>query len=239
MIPEALFVFFNLGLATAVWPFNWIYIFDIAFGWPHNNPHHNLAWNQFGWLRSLCLNVKIVKSILDERDELYDNIFPKFGPRGYLSYCSFQLLPYFLDLTLYKRLSPWDNLQVASFAVEEDDSARGVQESTDFRFDLVLHFISVVATDEERKATFHQGQLGLVSFEAEHVPVVDEVRDAAQALEVHAIMLPEGLIVDPFLHYSLDVRIVLGLPLVQKLFYFSLRPLEDLGPFGSEVFLRC
>ena len=43
-----------------------------------------------------------------------------------------------------------------------------------------------------RKIVFNQG---FVAIEAEHVPVVDEVRDAAQALEVHVLMLPEGFIV--------------------------------------------
>ena len=64
------------------------------------------------------------------------------------------------------------------------------------------------------------------------------MRDAAQALEIHALMLPEGLVVGPLLHYSLDVMIVLGLSLEQKLFDFPLRPLEDLRPLRSEEFLR-
>ena len=85
-----------------------------------------------------------------------------------------------------------------------------------------------VATDEERKAAFHQGRLGLVNVDVEDVPVVDEVLDAAQALKVHALMLPEELVVGPLLHDPLDVDVVLGLTLAQKLFDFPLRPLIDL-----------
>ena len=218
--------------------FNWVLVFHITASWPHNDSCHDPTWDLLTWPWRFCLDVKILKGILDQRYELYEDILIDLGLRGYFWDNPFQLFPYFPDLIDHQLLPPRYDFQVAPLAVEEDDSACRVQESAYFWLYVVLDLVLFFAINEQAHYAFHDGQLGLVGVEVENVPVFDEVRDAAQALKVHALMFPEWFVVGPFLHDSLDVGVVLGLPLVQKLLDFPLRPLEDLRPLRSEEFFR-
>ena len=243
LIPVTLFIVWNFDIfwVASEWfylLFHWVSVFHIAASWPHNDPRHDLTRDLLTCPWCFCLDVKIFKGIFDQGYELNEDILIDLGLRGYFWDNPLQLLPYFPDLTNHQLLPPRYDVQIAPLAVEEDDSASCVQESAYLWLYVVLDLVLFFAIDEQAHYAFHDGQLGLVGVEVENVPVLDEVRDAAQALEVHTLMLPKGLVVGPFLHDSLDVRIILRVFLTQKLFDFPLRPLEDLRPLRSEEFLH-